>query len=64
MVRDDAPAYIRGNFEPNDRLAVVLINKGTGSVIQRISTAEKIAAPQFQQWLHERNGEQYDVYIP
>lgn len=63
MFRDYPPAYIRGNFELNNRLAVVLINRSTGSVIQRISTAEKIAAPEFQRWLHERNGERYDVFI-
>src|SRR5437879_5033904 len=63
MFRDYPSAYIRGNFEPSDRLAVVLINRRTGSVIQRLSSAEKIAAPDFQAWLRQENARRYDVYI-
>lgn len=58
-----APAYIFDNFKPSDRLAVLLRNRTTEEVIQRIALAEKIAAPDFQQWLKERNQAGYDIYI-
>jgi hypothetical protein len=38
--REIAAAYIRDNFQPTDRLAVVLLNKRLGAVIQRLATAE------------------------
>jgi len=63
MDRDTAPKYIRENFEPTDRLAVVLLNKRTGAVIQRVATAETIAAPDFQAWLRHKNARQHEVYI-
>jgi hypothetical protein len=62
-VSDYSSDYIQDNFEPDDRLAVVLINKSRSSVIQRINAAQDIAAPEFQDWLSQRNGEGYDVYI-
>ncbi len=58
-----APGYILDNFKPSDRLAVLLRNRTTAEVIQRIASAEKIAAPDFQQWLKEKNKAGYDVYI-
>jgi hypothetical protein len=60
---DIASKYIRENFEPNDRLAVVLLNKRSGAVIQRLAPAEKIAAPDCQKWLHYMNQSKYEVYI-
>jgi len=63
MDRDSGAAYIRDNFEPDDRLAVVLINRRSQTVIQRLSTARKIASADFQAWLRHRNAQQYDVYI-
>jgi hypothetical protein len=38
-----APAYIRDNFQPTDRLAVVFLNKRPAAVIQRLATAERLA---------------------
>jgi hypothetical protein len=58
-----ASEYILGNFKPSDRLAVLLRNRATEEVIQRIASAEKIAAPDFQQWLTERNQAGFDIYI-
>ncbi len=52
--RELASGYVRSSFDPTDRLAVVLANKRSGSVIQRIATAEKIAAPTFQAWLRHQ----------
>lgn len=59
-----APDYIRANFDPSDRLAVLVRNRKRGETLQRISTAVKIAAPQFQDWLrykNERDG--CDIYL-
>ena len=44
MERNIASKYIKDNFEPSDRLAVVLLDKRNDKVIQRIATAEQIAA--------------------
>src|SRR5579885_975041 len=63
MNPDIASEYIRRNFEPNDRLAVVLVNKRRGAVIQRIAPCEKIAPPQFQSWLKGKNAQGFEVYM-
>ena len=56
-----AVTYLLENFAPNDRLAVVLLDKRTGSVIQRLATAQKIAAPDFQAWLRHKNTDRYEL---
>jgi hypothetical protein len=59
-----APEYIRANFHPSDRIAVLVRRRGRGETIQRISTADKIAATLFQDWLHYKNEkENCDIYI-
>ncbi len=55
--------YLRENFRPDDRLAVVLIQKQTHRVVQRIATAEKITDPSFQAWLRHENAQRYEVYV-
>ena len=56
--------YIRGNFEPSDCLAVVVLNKGTNAVTQRIGTAQTIMEPDFQSWLSDRNERDHsEIYI-
>jgi len=42
-----ASEYILDNFKPSDRVAMLLRNRTTEEVIQRIASAEKIAAPIF-----------------
>jgi hypothetical protein len=42
-----ASEYILDNFKPSDRVAMLLRNRTTEEVIQRIASAEKIAAPDF-----------------
>jgi len=59
----NASEYILSNFEPDDRLAVVLINKRESAVIQRLSTAALIAAPAFQAWLQRKNGQGFEIYV-
>jgi hypothetical protein len=63
MDRDAAAQHLRENFEPGDRLAIVLLNKRTHDVIQRIASAERIAADDFQAWLRFQNANGYDVHI-
>ncbi len=54
---------LRDNFRPEDRLAVVLIQKQTHRVIQRVATTEKIASPEFQAWLRRANAGRFEVYV-
>ena len=60
----DVPArYIHENFRPGDRLAVVLIQKQTNRVVQRIASADRIAQPEFQSWLRHANASRHEIYI-
>ena len=64
MKTDTATIFIRENFGPGDRLAVVLLNKRRQEVIQRLAAAESIAAPDFQSWLRHKNDvEKFEVYL-
>jgi hypothetical protein len=63
MPNNDARDYIRDNFRPEDRLAVVLVNKQNNEVVQRIATAEKIAGDEFQAWLRYMNAHDSEVLI-
>src|SRR5579864_1824323 len=63
MRQDIASEYIRDNFKTTDRLAVVLLHKQTGRVVQRVATADRIATTDFQAWLHQKNGERFEVFI-
>ena len=55
--------YIRENFQPEDRLAVVLIQKETNRVVQRVAPAARITQPEFQAWLRHANASRYEVYL-
>jgi hypothetical protein len=56
--------YIRANFQPSDRIAVLVRNRKRGETIQRISTVENIAGPSFQDWMRYKNGKDgCDVYL-
>jgi hypothetical protein len=63
MSRDTGVLFVRENFQPEDRLAIVLLNKRTDCVRQRLASAEKIAAPDFQSWLRRENSRGFEVYI-
>ena len=56
-----ASEYILQNFEPSDRIAVLVRDRRAGETIQRITTA-KNASPDFQAWLQHKNVAS-DVYI-
>jgi hypothetical protein len=58
-----ASKYIRENFSPADRVALVAINKRSGAVIQRLTRAESAAAPDSQKWLHYLNDNNYEIHI-
>lgn len=63
MDRQIAPHYLRDNFEPSDRLAIVLLDKRNGAVIQRLAATDQIAAQEFQAWLRHKNAQGYEVYV-
>ena len=63
MTRDAASEYILDNFEPEDRLAVVLIDRRSGAVTQRIASANHIASQEFQVWLKSENRSGRDVFV-
>ena len=63
MDKNTASKYIRENFEPTDRLAIVLLNKRSGQVIQRLADADKIGSEPFQAWLRHQNAQRFEVYI-
>jgi hypothetical protein len=58
-----AVEYIERNYEPADRLAIVVHNRLTGETTQRLASAEKIASPDFQAWLRHKNARGADIYI-
>jgi hypothetical protein len=55
--------YTLALHEPEDQVAVVLVNRFRGQSLQRIASAETIAAPRFQKWLADRNRAGYDVFV-
>ena len=59
----DAPTYIRDNFEPSDRIAILVLNRQTGESRQRITTAEKASSPEFQAWLRHRSARGDEIYL-
>src|SRR5271169_1515547 len=58
-----AVEYLERNYEPSDRLAIVVRNRLTGETTQRLASAEKIASPHFQAWLRHKNARGADIYI-
>ena len=57
------PEYVLALHEPEDRVAVVLVNRRRGQTLQRIASAETIAAPDFQKWLSDQNHAGSDVFV-
>ena len=58
-----ASEYILDNFEQTDRIAMLVLNRDFGETIQRITSAEKVASPEFQAWLRYKNVNGSDIYI-
>ena len=63
MARDAASQFILDNFELEDRLAVVLIDRRSGVVTQRIASTNQIASQEFQVWLTSENRSGRDVFV-
>ena len=58
-----APEYILDNFEHTDRIAVLVLNREFRETIQRITSAQKAASPEFQAWLRYKNANGSDIYV-
>jgi hypothetical protein len=58
-----ASEYILDNFEPTDRIAMLVLNRDFGEIIQRITSAQKASSPEFQAWLRYKNANGSDIYI-
>ena len=58
-----ASEYILDNFEPTDRIAMLVLNRDFGETIQRITSAQKAASPEFQAWLRYKNANGSDIYM-
>jgi hypothetical protein len=56
--------YIRANFQPTDRIAVLVRNRKRDETIQRIATIDKVTARSFQDWMRYKNDkDSCDVYV-
>jgi hypothetical protein len=58
-----ASEYILDNFEPRDRIAMLVLNRDFGETIQRLTSAQKGASPEFQAWLRYKNANGSDIYL-
>jgi hypothetical protein len=58
-----ASDYILDNFEKTDRIAMLVLNRDFRETIQRITSAQKAASPEFQAWLRYKNANGSDIYI-
>jgi hypothetical protein len=59
-----AVEYIRTNFHPSDRTAILVRNAARRETLQRVASSERIVAPSFQEWLqHKNEKESCDIYI-
>src|SRR5258708_8242162 len=58
-----ASEYILDNFEATDRIAMLVLNRDFGETIQRITSAQKAASPEFQAWLRYKNANGSDIYV-
>jgi hypothetical protein len=58
-----ASAYVLALFEVTDNVAVLARNRRTGQTVQRITTAETVAGPEFQSSLGRENFAGADIFI-
>jgi hypothetical protein len=58
-----ASEYIVEHFEPTDRIAMLLFHLDFSEAIQRITSAQKAADPQFQLWLPYKNANGSDMDV-
>lgn len=56
--------YIRENYDPDDRLAIFLINRNDGKNFQHLRTAQQITSPAYMAFLDDMNrNNATDVFI-
>jgi hypothetical protein len=55
--------YVLDVFEPSHRIAILALHRGLRETVQRITSAEKAASPDFQAWLRHKNAGGSDIYI-
>ena len=58
-----ASEYVLALFEPSDNVAVFARNRRTRQTVQRITTAETVAGPEFQSSLRRENSAGADIFI-
>ena len=58
-----ASEYVFALFEPTENVAVLVRNRRTGQTVQRITTAETVASPEFQSSLRRENSAGADIFI-
>jgi hypothetical protein len=58
-----ASEYALALFEPADTVAILARNRRTGQTVQRITSAETVAAPEFQSRLRNENSAGADIFI-
>jgi hypothetical protein len=58
-----ASEHVLALFEPADNVAVLTRNRRTGQTVQRITSAETVAGPEFQSWLRRENSAGADIFI-
>ena len=58
-----ASEYMLALHEPEDHVAVLLVNRHRGQTPQRIANVETLVAPEFQNWLRDQNRSDSDVYV-
>jgi RepB DNA-primase from phage plasmid len=58
-----ASEYVLALHNPEDRVAVLVLNRDRQQTMQRILRAEDIASPSFQQWLEVQNRSGADIFI-
>jgi hypothetical protein len=58
-----ASEYVLALFEPTDNVAVLARNRRTGQTLQRITTAEIVASPEFQASLKRENFAGADIFV-
>lgn len=61
--REAGSRFIRANFSSEDRLAVVLIQRQSGDVVQRLASAAQMEDEKFQNWLRYMNAQKHEVYV-
>ena len=58
-----AQEYVFALHAPEDQIAVLLRNRSRSQTLQRITSADTIAGPEFQRWLKRENRTGSDVFV-